>query len=47
MAEIRKIKLSDIKPNDKNPRYINDKDFKDLVESIKRLKTQWQFITKQ
>lgn len=35
MAEIQKVKLSTIKPNDNNPRFIKDDNFKKLVQSIK------------
>lgn len=33
--EIRTVKLSEIKPNPSNPRYIRDDNFKKLVQSIK------------
>lgn len=33
--EIRTVKLSEIKPNPENPRYIRDENYKKLVQSIK------------
>ncbi len=37
MIERKLVNLTEIKPNDNNPRYINDDDFKALVKSLKEL----------